>query len=186
MDAIPISAGQPLPPLDAATPEQVPERFAELRARFDRDATGANDENSWKILRDAWVGRKSGVLMQVSDTWLKPAKPELKRAVGQALNEFKAHVETAIETRRLEIEAAGDQASPPPHAPSVAHSIPPPALANASGAVDRDLYGCRRRTGLKRQVLMLWRRASTQPPEVEPQYEPLKFQYSTAPRYIAQ
>jgi len=111
MDRNPASAGQALPPLDAATPEQVPERFAELRARFDRDAAGANDENSWKILRDAWAGRKSGVLVQVTDTWLKPAKPELKRAVGQALNEFKAHIETALETRRLAIEAAADQAS---------------------------------------------------------------------------
>ena len=96
-------------PLDAATPEQVVARFAELRARFDRDAAGASDENSWKSLRDAWLARKSGVLTLVTETWLKPAKPELKRAVGQALNEFKAHVEALLESRRAEIEAAADQ-----------------------------------------------------------------------------
>src|ERR1700680_83424 len=109
MDANPISTGKVLPPLDAATPEQVAARFGELRARFDRDAAGATDENGWKSLRDAWLGRKSGLLTQITDTWLKPAKPELKRAVGQALNELKAHVEAELETRRAEIDAAADQ-----------------------------------------------------------------------------
>jgi phenylalanyl-tRNA synthetase alpha chain len=109
MDANPIPTGKVLPPLDAATPEQVVARFAELRAQFDRDSAGATDENGWKSLRDAWLGRKSGVLTQVTDTWLKPSKPELKRAIGQALNELKAHVEAALESRRAEIEARAEQ-----------------------------------------------------------------------------
>jgi phenylalanyl-tRNA synthetase alpha chain len=109
MDANPISTGKVLPPLDAATPEQVAARFGELRARFDQDASGATDENGWKSLRDAWLGRKSGMLTQVTDTWLKPSKPELKRAVGQALNELKAHVEAALESRRAEIEATAEK-----------------------------------------------------------------------------
>jgi phenylalanyl-tRNA synthetase alpha chain len=101
-----ISVRQVLQPLDAATPEQVAARFGELRERFDRDAAGATDENGWKSLRDTWLARKSGVLTQITDTWLKPSKPELKRAVGQALNELKAHVEVALESRRVAIEAA--------------------------------------------------------------------------------
>src|SRR6202166_5264632 len=109
MNANPISTGNILSPLDAATPEQVAARFAELRVRFDRDAAGVTDESGWKSLRDAWLGRKSGVLTQVTDTWLKPSKPELKRAVGQALNELKAHVEAALESRRAALEAAAEQ-----------------------------------------------------------------------------
>jgi phenylalanyl-tRNA synthetase alpha chain len=109
MDANPISAGKILPPLDAATPEQVVARFVELRAQFDRDAAGAINENGWKSLRDAWLGRKSGALTQITEKWLKPSKPELKRAVGQSLNELKAHVETALESRRGAIEAAAEQ-----------------------------------------------------------------------------
>ena len=104
-----ISGGQPLPSLGAATPEEVATRFAELRARFELDATAARDESAWKSLRDSWLGRKSGVITQVTDTWLKPARPELKRAIGQALNDLKAHVEAALESRRLEIEVAADQ-----------------------------------------------------------------------------
>jgi phenylalanyl-tRNA synthetase alpha chain len=109
MDANPISTEKILPPLDAATPEQVAARFGELRARFDRDAASATDENGWKSLRDGWLGRKSGMLTQITETWLKPSKSELKRAVGQSLNELKAHVEAALESRRAEIEAAAEQ-----------------------------------------------------------------------------
>jgi len=109
MDANPFSTGKVLPPLDAATPEQVAARFGELRARFDQDTAGATDENGWKSLRDMWLARKSGVLTQVTETWLKPSKPDLKRAVGQALNELKAHVEAALESRRVAIEASAEQ-----------------------------------------------------------------------------
>jgi len=111
MDAQPASTARALAPLDAATPEQVVVRFAALRVQFDRDTASAKDENGWKMLRDAWLGRKSGVLTQITDTWLKPAKPEIKRAVGQALNELKAHVEAALESRRAAIEAAADEAA---------------------------------------------------------------------------
>ena len=85
--------------------------FTELRARFDQDAAIAIDEDGWKSLRDAWLGRKSGVLTRITENWLKPAKPELKRAIGQSLNELKAHVELALESRRATIEAASDQAA---------------------------------------------------------------------------
>src|ERR1700676_1713697 len=103
MDENPISTGKVLPPLDAATPERVAARFGDLRTRFDQDSAGATDESGWKSLRDAWLSRKSGVLTQVTDTWLKPAKPKLKRAVGQSLNELKAHIEAALESRRVPI-----------------------------------------------------------------------------------
>jgi phenylalanyl-tRNA synthetase alpha chain len=45
------------------------------------------------------------VFTLVTDKWLKPATPELKRAVGAALNELRGHVDAQIEARRAEIEA---------------------------------------------------------------------------------
>jgi phenylalanyl-tRNA synthetase alpha chain len=111
METNPTASAVFLPPLDATTPERVAAQFGELRVRFDRDAAHAGDENAWKALRDAWLGRKSGVLTRVTDNWLKPSPPELKRAVGQALNELKSHVETALEERRAAIQAAADQAA---------------------------------------------------------------------------
>ena len=103
-------ASQTLAQLGIAGTNQLPALFAELRAAFDRDAAAVRDEASWKEFRDAWLGRKSGVISQITDNWLKPAPAELKRTVGQELNELRAHVETVIAERRAAIEAAAEQA----------------------------------------------------------------------------
>ena len=61
--------------LGITSADQVHALFAELRARFDADASNATDESSWKSLRDSWFGRKSGVLTLITDNWLKPSSP---------------------------------------------------------------------------------------------------------------
>ncbi len=85
--------------------------FAEVRACFDAEVSVASDEVSWKLFRDAWLGRKSGVLALITDNWLKPASPELKRVVGAELNELRGHVEAKIEERRLAIAAGAEQSA---------------------------------------------------------------------------
>src|SRR5207302_7436001 len=100
---------QTLAELGVSGDTQVPPLFAELRAEFDRDAAAVNDEALWKEFRDAWLGRKSGVLAHITDNWLKPTPPELKRAVGQALNELRAHVEAVVEARRAAVEASAER-----------------------------------------------------------------------------
>ena len=102
---------QTLAQLGVNGPEQVAPLFAELRAEFDRNAACASNEASWKAFRDAWLGRKSGVLTQVTDNWLKPAPAKLKPAVGQALNELRAHVEAVVEEHHAAVEAAAEQAA---------------------------------------------------------------------------
>jgi len=102
---------QTLAALGAAQPEQVVALFTEILARFDADSAVARDEGSWKHLRDTWLGRKSGVLTQITDNWLKPATSELKRVVGQELNKLRAHVEAQIEARKLAIEAGSDESA---------------------------------------------------------------------------
>jgi len=103
------SIAQTLPHLGVNDPARVGALFAEVRTAFDRDVSSAGDEASWKILRDAWLGRKSGVLTLVTDNWLKPAPPDLKRAVGAALNELRAHVQAQIEERRKALQASTDR-----------------------------------------------------------------------------
>ena len=102
---------QTLAQCGVSSPDGVAPLFAELRAEFDCDIATATDETSWKALRDAWLGRKSGVLTRITDNWLKPAAPDLKRAVGAALNELRAHVEAVIEERHAAIESAAEQAA---------------------------------------------------------------------------
>jgi len=99
---------QTLAALSVGSADQVHELFAELRARFDAETSNATNESSWKALRDAWFGRKSGVLTLVTDNWLKPASPGLKRIVGASLNELRTHVDAQIEARRLAIEAGAE------------------------------------------------------------------------------
>jgi len=101
----------PLVHLGITRPEELTALFADLRGRFDADCACAQDESSWKQFRDAWLGRKSGVLTQITDNWLKPATLELKRAVGAALNELRAHVESQIEARRAAIESGAEESA---------------------------------------------------------------------------
>src|SRR5580704_17821661 len=102
---------QKLADLGVTQPHEIAPLFTEIRARFDADASAAHDEFTWKQFRDAWLGRKSGVLTLITDNWLKPSPPELKRAVGAALNELRAHVESQIEAHRVAIESGADEAA---------------------------------------------------------------------------
>jgi len=85
------------------------EKFAEVRLRFDKEAADSSDRERLQAFVLRWTGRKAGVLTQITDNWLKPATPELKRIVGQELNKLKAHVEKTLEEKRKEIEAASEQ-----------------------------------------------------------------------------
>jgi phenylalanyl-tRNA synthetase alpha chain len=85
--------------------------FGEVRERFSLESSVIPDARRWEALRVAWLGRESGELRRITENWLKPAKPELKRAVGQALNELKAHVEASLEARRATLEAEAEWAA---------------------------------------------------------------------------
>jgi phenylalanyl-tRNA synthetase alpha chain len=102
---------QTLSSLGISSAEGLQSLFAEIRTRFDAEAARATDEGSFKAFRDAWLGRKSGVITLVTDNWLKPASSELKRSVGAALNELRAHVDAQIESRRAAIESGVESAA---------------------------------------------------------------------------
>ena len=102
---------QTLAALGISTSAEVTARFDALRADFDRDTASARDEASWKALRDAWLGRKSGVLNRITEQWLKPATPDLRPIVGRSLNELRAHVERGLERLQQSITAAAESAS---------------------------------------------------------------------------
>jgi phenylalanyl-tRNA synthetase alpha chain len=91
--------------------EQVLSLFAEVRARFDAQVSRPLDGPSWEIVRQSWLGRKAGVLTLITENWLKPSSPDLKRLVGQELNKLKAHLETTLEERKRDVESLADQAA---------------------------------------------------------------------------
>ena len=59
--------------------------FLEVKNNFAAELDAKKSPDQWEELRGAWLGRKSGILTRISGNWLKPATPDLKRAVGQAL-----------------------------------------------------------------------------------------------------
>jgi phenylalanyl-tRNA synthetase alpha chain len=103
--------------LGVDTPDRIKALFADLRQRFAKEEVdlarvGAGSEyDQWQALQLDWLGRKSGVLSRITDNWLKPAPPELKRAVGQELNQLKAYVESALVEKQAAIEAAAELAA---------------------------------------------------------------------------
>src|ERR1700688_2837973 len=108
MNAAENITAKKLAELSVTEPDQVAPLVARVRARFDDESTRVHGEESWKLFRDAWLGRKSGVLTQVTDNWLKPAGTALKPAVGAALNQLRAHVEPKIEALHASIDSGRD------------------------------------------------------------------------------
>jgi phenylalanyl-tRNA synthetase alpha chain len=99
---------QSLAALGVHSAEQVRSLFAEIRQQFDSQVLAVTDENSFKTFRDAWLARKSGVFTLITDNWLKPASPDLKRSVGAGLNELRQHADSEIESRRISLESSGE------------------------------------------------------------------------------
>jgi len=97
--------------LGVTQPEQLAALFGEIRTRFDAESASVHDEAAFKNFRDAWLGRKSGVLASITDHWLKPATPELKRVVGAGLNELRLHVDAQMEARRAAVESGAEEAA---------------------------------------------------------------------------
>ncbi|HUJ32959.1 MAG TPA: phenylalanine--tRNA ligase subunit alpha [Candidatus Acidoferrum sp.] len=97
--------------LGADTPDKIAANFATLQQTFDGEAAQSQNPDAWKIFVARWTGRKSGALTEITENWLKPAPPELKKVIGQELNKLKAHVEALIEEKRREMELAEEQAA---------------------------------------------------------------------------
>ena len=78
-----------------------------------------------------WLGRKQGILTEVSGRWLKGAPPESKKAVGERFKKLKDLVERLLE----EASSAG-----------------PSDAALAAEAIDITLPGTRRLTGAEHPI----------------------------------
>ena len=106
-----------------------------LKSALREESRTVTDESQFKAFRDRWMARKSGVLSQLNEKWLKAAPKDSKPAVGQQVNEIKVHVEDVVaKAEHLQHELAT-------------------ASSLASGAVDITLPGIRRAIGAEHPVL---------------------------------
>jgi phenylalanyl-tRNA synthetase alpha chain len=98
-------------------------------------------ETAWKTFRDRWLARKSGLLTQVNDLWLKAASKDAKREVGRRVNEIRIAVEHAVEkTEGLYLEWETTTQAP-----------------GSTERVDISLPGVRRPIGAEHPVMRTWR-----------------------------
>ena len=104
-----LQAGHPLDPMEGQGPNWVENEFLNLRVAFDNEAAGCVDETDLGVTKVDWLGRKSGVLTLITDTWLRPSPPPLKRIVGQELNKLRSHVESQLELRLAASEIDAQQ-----------------------------------------------------------------------------
>ena len=72
--------------------------IASLKQLFDNDLASARAEADLRGVRDKYLSRKNGLVSAFMKT-VAGAPAEQRASLGQAANEFKAHVETSIEAR---------------------------------------------------------------------------------------
>jgi phenylalanyl-tRNA synthetase alpha chain len=98
--------------IGANDPMAIEELFASEKTRFDKQLSAkAPDDTNYNLMKNAWLGRKSGVLTLISENWLKSSPPSLKPTVGQELNKLKRHIESALETFRATAEKSSGEAA---------------------------------------------------------------------------
>jgi phenylalanyl-tRNA synthetase alpha chain len=72
------------------------DRINELLTQFDAESASASGRDDLRALRDRWLGRKAGLVTEVSKTMGRLA-PEDRAEFGKALNALKQRVESALE-----------------------------------------------------------------------------------------
>jgi len=65
------------------------------------------------MLRVSWTGRKSGILTQITENWLRQAPASLRGVVGRQFNDLKTHVEARLDEQKQRIEAGTENADSP-------------------------------------------------------------------------
>ncbi|MGH9536226.1 MAG: phenylalanine--tRNA ligase subunit alpha [Terriglobales bacterium] len=80
---------------------------AELGSHLLAATRAATDEVALRTARDAWLGRKGGVLALLKQHWVAAAPPARKREVGQAYNALAAAAEEALAAAATALAARG-------------------------------------------------------------------------------
>src|ERR1022692_2380854 len=109
------------PALDASAAELLSALDDEIRVLLFADGKQSLEHRvewtqrweDWKRFRDRWMARKSGILTQINDMWLKGAPKEAKREAGQRVNKLKEqvsekvdHSEQLLERQKVDAENA--------------------------------------------------------------------------------
>ena len=74
---------------------------AECGRECANESTAVRNEAELKVFRDRWMGRKTGILTQINDLWLKGAPKEAKRETGIRVNDLKTKIQELVESAQV-------------------------------------------------------------------------------------
>jgi phenylalanyl-tRNA synthetase alpha chain len=120
-----------IPNLSAFDDNALDRAFAALKRQASEEATTLASPDGLEAFKLRWLGRKQGLLKDVSDRWLKAAPSEAKKSLGQRFNDLKKHIEDLLAAA----EGAG-----------------PNDATLAAEAIDVTLPGTRRLTGAEHPI----------------------------------
>ncbi len=86
-----------IPNLTAFDEAALDKAFAALGRQAREAAAVIDSEAAAEAFRLEWLGRKQGLLNEVSGRWLKAAPPEAKKALGVRFNALKTVVESLLD-----------------------------------------------------------------------------------------
>ncbi len=86
-----------IPNLSAFDGDSLDRAFAALEERARADAAALDGSEAVEAFRLRWIGRKQGLLSEVSGRWLKAAPPEARKPVGERFKALKELVERLLE-----------------------------------------------------------------------------------------
>jgi phenylalanyl-tRNA synthetase alpha chain len=82
------------------------DRFAsELDEHLRAECDAVESEETWKLFRDRWMGRKNGISKQLRELWLNPAPAEIKPRVGVVYRDLELRIASAVATAKQKYEA---------------------------------------------------------------------------------
>jgi len=88
-----------IPNLTAFDEAALGEAFAALEQQARAAAATLNDEAAVEAFKLQWLGRKQGLLKEVSDRWQKSAPAEAKKLVGMRFNALKPSLKSCSTPR---------------------------------------------------------------------------------------
>ena len=71
------------------------------------EAAAVRNEAELKAFRDRWMARKSGILTQINELWLKGAPKDAKREAGIRVNELKTRIAEFVEGAQVSRSEGG-------------------------------------------------------------------------------
>ena len=86
--------------LGVSSQDGVDALFKELQAAASTEAAQVRGPESLEAFRVKWLGRRDGICSRITENWLKPAGPELRKSVGAGLNLLRTTLETSVETAK--------------------------------------------------------------------------------------